>query len=79
MDLFSRRIVGYAMSERIDRALVLDALREALTRRPGARDVIHHSERTAAPGPTRAIGLSPDRRLKIPYRLLALTLVSRSL
>ena len=29
MDLFSRRIVGYAMSERIDRALMLDALREA--------------------------------------------------
>ena len=45
MDLFSRRIVGYAMSDRIDRVLVLDALREALRRRPGARDVVHHSDR----------------------------------
>ena len=41
LDLFSRRIVGYAMSDRIDRVLVLDALREALRRRPGARDVVH--------------------------------------
>jgi transposase InsO family protein len=45
LDLFSRRVVGYAMSERIDRALVLDALREALTQRPGVRDLVHHSDR----------------------------------
>ncbi len=37
LDLFSRRVVGYAMSERIDRELVLEALREALVLRPGAR------------------------------------------
>ena len=45
LDLFSRRVVGYAMSERIDRALVLEALRVALEHRPGARDFIHHSDR----------------------------------
>jgi transposase InsO family protein len=45
LDLFSRRVVGYAMSERIDRALVLEALGKALGRRPGARDLIHHSDR----------------------------------
>ena len=45
LDLFSRRVVGYAMSERIDRALVLEALREALRHRPEARDLIHHSDR----------------------------------
>ena len=33
------------MSEQIDRALVLEALREALAQRPGAHDVIHHSDR----------------------------------
>ncbi len=33
------------MSERIDRALVLEALREALVLRPGVRDLIHHSDR----------------------------------
>ena len=45
LDLFSRRVVGYAMSERIDRVLVLDALREALRQRPGVRDLVHHSDR----------------------------------
>jgi transposase InsO family protein len=45
LDLFSRRVVGYAMSERIDRALVLEALRKALVHRPGVRDLIHHSDR----------------------------------
>ncbi|MCP5067986.1 MAG: IS3 family transposase, partial [bacterium] len=45
LDLFSRRVVGYAMSERIDRELVLEALREALVHRPGARDLVHHSDR----------------------------------
>jgi transposase InsO family protein len=45
LDLFSRRVVGYAMSERIDRALVLEALRQALMQRPGVRDLIQHSDR----------------------------------
>jgi putative transposase len=45
LDLFSRRVVGYAMSERIDRALVLEALGQALVHRPEARDLIHHSDR----------------------------------
>ena len=45
LDLFSRRVVGYAMSERIDRALVLEALRKALVQRSGTRDLIHHSDR----------------------------------
>jgi transposase InsO family protein len=45
VDLFSRRVVGYAMSERIDRELVLDALGKALAQRPGARDLVHHSDR----------------------------------
>jgi putative transposase len=45
LDLFSRRVVGYAMSERIDRGLVLEALRKALVSRPGAHDLVHHSDR----------------------------------
>jgi transposase InsO family protein len=45
LDLFSRKVVGYAMSERIDRALVLEALRQALVSRPGVRDLVHHSDR----------------------------------
>jgi transposase InsO family protein len=45
LDLFSRRVVGYAMSERIDRELVLEALRKALEQRPGATDLVQHSDR----------------------------------
>jgi len=43
LDTFSRKIVGWAMSERIDRDLTLTALRRALRGRgvPG----IHHSDR----------------------------------
>ena len=45
LDLFSRKVVGYAIRERIDRALVLEALHAALVSRPGAHDLIFHSDR----------------------------------
>lgn len=45
LDLFSRRVVGLAMSERIDRALVLQALRAAVGRRAPAAGLVHHSDR----------------------------------
>ncbi len=45
LDLFSRRVVGHAMSERIDRALVLEALRNAAGRRVPDAGLLHHSDR----------------------------------
>jgi len=45
LDLFSRRVVGHAMSERIDRALVLEALRDAVGRRVPEAGLLHHSDR----------------------------------
>jgi transposase InsO family protein len=45
LDLFSRRVVGLAMSERIDRQLTLDALDQALRRRRPPRGLLHHSDR----------------------------------
>jgi transposase InsO family protein len=45
LDLFSRRVVGFASSDRITRELVLKALRGALAKRPGVQDLIHHSDR----------------------------------
>ena len=45
LDLFSRRVVGFALSDRITRELVLEALLRALAKRPGVRDLIHHSDR----------------------------------
>jgi len=42
IDLFSRRVVGWSMSERIDRKLALDALRMALAQRRPQSELIHH-------------------------------------
>ena len=45
LDLFSRRVVGWAMSERITRQLALGALTMALSRRQPPRGLLHHSDR----------------------------------
>jgi putative transposase len=45
MDLYSRKIVGWAMSDRLDTALVAEALAMALQRRGPAAGLIHHSDR----------------------------------
>ena len=45
MDLFSRRIVGWSMSDTIDSVLVQDALKMALTDRRPNTGLIHHSDR----------------------------------
>ena len=45
MDLFSRRIVGWSMSDTIDSVLVQSAMRMALGRRNPDAGVIHHSDR----------------------------------
>jgi putative transposase len=45
MDLFSRRIVGWAMGERISRDLPLRALHMAVQRRHPPRGLLHHSDR----------------------------------
>ena len=45
MDLYSRRIIGWSMSRRITRQLVLNALNMALGQRRPGDDLIHHSDR----------------------------------
>ena len=46
IDLYARKVVGWAMDRRITSALVCDALRMALWRRRPARgQLIHHSDR----------------------------------
>lgn len=44
LDMYSRRIVGWAMSNKIDQALASDALTMAITRRKPKIGVIHHSD-----------------------------------
>ena len=45
MDLFSRKIVGWAMSENIDSTLVQSAMKMALLHRRPGDGLIHHSDR----------------------------------
>ena len=45
LDLFSRRIVGWAMSARCDASLVQNALQMALAHRQPAGELLHHSDR----------------------------------
>ena len=45
LDLFSRRIVGLAMSERLTTTLVSVALRQAVTHRKPPNGLTHHSDR----------------------------------
>lgn len=44
LDVFSRRIVGWALADHLRTTLVLSALEMALQRRRPARGVIHHSD-----------------------------------
>ena len=45
IDLFSRRVVGWAVGDRLHRDLVLAALRKALAMRRPPEGLIHHSDR----------------------------------
>ena len=45
LDLYARRIVGWAMSESLQRQLVIEALQMALTTRQPAPGLLHHSDR----------------------------------
>src|SRR5215208_3396331 len=72
LDLFARRVVGWAVSDRLHQELALEALHKAVaTRRPG-QGLIHHSDRGSQGGfkwslqravgwPVEATGQAPRR------------------
>jgi transposase InsO family protein len=45
LDLFSRRVVGWAMQPTLERGLVLNALEMALSQRQRTTTLVHHSDR----------------------------------
>jgi putative transposase len=49
LDLFSRKVVGWATSSRIDGELVLAALANALHGRGAVDGLLHHSAETSVP------------------------------
>jgi len=44
LDAYSRKVIGYAVSTRLDTALTLEALKMAIARRQPGPGVIHHSD-----------------------------------
>ena len=44
LDAYSRKVIGYAVSTRLDTGLTLEALHMAITDRQPGREVIHHSD-----------------------------------
>jgi transposase InsO family protein len=60
IDLYSRRVVGWALQDSMHVGLVLDALRMALSDRRPARGLVHHSDRGSqyASGDHRALLLA---------------------
>lgn len=45
IDLFARRVIGWAVSDRLHRKLALQALEKAITMRRPPKGLIHHSDR----------------------------------
>jgi transposase InsO family protein len=64
LDLYSRRIVGWAISKRIDTELCLAALQMALDARP-AQGCIHHSDRGVQYASARYVALLREHGLQI--------------
>ena len=56
LDLYSRRVIGWGMSEHNDESLTLSALQMALAQRQPGRGLVHHSDR----GTTYASGTYQD-------------------
>ena len=60
-DVFSRKIVGWRVSNSLRSDLALDALEQALHARPDIDNLVHHSE-NIPPGGVRTALLSMPRR-----------------
>lgn len=65
LDRFSRRIVGWAISKRLDRGLCLSALRMALQERKAVIGCIHHSDRGVQYASRDYVGLLQSWGLRI--------------
>ncbi len=50
LDLFSRKVVGWAFSDRLSDSLTLTALEMATQQRPTPANLLHHSDQRTGPG-----------------------------
>jgi len=69
LDLFARRVVGWAASDRLHKELPLEALRKALAIRQPSAGLIHHSDRGSQLGLKRSSQRHPEL-IAVPRRVL---------
>ena len=67
LDLYSRRVVGWAMSKDIDEKLALDALDMAIAKRKPPLGAVHHSDRGCPIFSTRLQATSCETRFRAEY------------
>ncbi len=65
LDIFSRRVVGWALSKRIDHKLTVAALRMAIQARNPTPGVIHHSDRGVQYACKEYVGLLKEHQFEI--------------
>lgn len=65
LDLFSRKVVGWAIARSLHKELCLEALKMALETRDPAPDCIHHSDRGVQYACTEYVALLESRGLRV--------------
>lgn len=65
LDLYSRKVIGWAISRRLDRQLCIEALKSALNSRKPPAGCIHHSDRGVQYACNEYIGLLKDAGMEI--------------
>jgi transposase InsO family protein len=76
LDLFSRKVVGWAFSDRLTDELTLTALAMAMRQRPNPATLTHHSDQGSQGGFNRSLQHSEggvaweDRRVGVRLRLV---------
>jgi putative transposase len=63
LDLYSRKVIGWSMAERIDKELVIGALEMALLRRGCGSGVMHHTDRGSVYGSEEYVRKLTEHRL----------------
>ena len=63
IDLYSRRVVGWAFAGKVDQDLALRALRMTISRHRPAQGVLHHSDRGGPYAGTEHIGLPYEHEI----------------
>lgn len=66
LDVYSRKIVGWAMEDHLRTELVVDALQMAVWRRRPAPGLVHHSDQLNSPSTPRSLSLKGSGRWASP-------------